>query len=462
MESKIEVNRLEKDELSYELAVRGVTDKTTVKEMRTCLRAFLKLERHGSPITYPKYPYAFEDDKAYLDLKLTELIGLVAGCHETEQSPMYLKISSKLAHAFFRAQRSIAKDDEQHRVRSTFLVEFINLQSKLKSHSRKARRRSGLGDTPTDLSVMLSSTGLHSSGSESSDSDAESLHGQAAPNLQQPHSSSSQHCSHHPVVNTVPVSKWNITKFDGDRAKISLSAFLENIEELCLSRNVSKDMLFNSASDLFMGKALLWFRSIRGQVANWEQLVNELRAQFQPPNFNEKLFQEIRSRTQGSTESIGMYIAIMTNMFNRLTIPVNEEGRLKILLHNISPFYQSQLGLVQVNSISHLLELGRKLEAKKETLESFVPPPRNRSQLMEPDLAYVYSESGSSSLAPTRKVSQIDEIAKCWNCDSPGHRANKCRVEPRKRYCFKCGNPGQTVRTCTKCGSRSGNGRREH
>lgn len=43
-----------------------------------------------------------------------------------------------------------------------------------------------------------------------------------------------------------------------------------------------------------------------------------------PADYNDKLIDEIKKRTQGPTETMGIYLAIMKNMFNRLTVPVTE------------------------------------------------------------------------------------------------------------------------------------------
>lgn len=451
MEGKFEVNRLGKDELIYELKIRGanITDDTTVTDMRKSLRSYLKLEKSGSEIRYPKYPFTFKEDVDYIADKVRELGALISDFADFDQSSQYLKISSKLVHTFGRAERITSDKDEELARKSQIMVELLGMQSQLKSKARKFKRASQLGDSPVGLAALLSSTGISSESESESDDDLPGVTAHSAGNLNDSRPTTSFSSK------SVPVAKWNLVKFDGSSSRISLSAFLENVEELRRARNVSFDDLFASANDLFAGKALLWFRSIRTKVSSWSELVRELRSQFLPPNFNDKLFQEIKQRTQGSDESMGIYIAIMTNMFNRLTVPVSEPVRLKILLQNINPFYQSQLGLIKVDSIEHLLQLGRQLETKKESIQSFIPPPRNPRNLMEPDLAYVYA----TAVRPDRSVNsvQVDEVAVCWNCRAPGHKARTCTVEPRSRYCFRCGEPGCTVRTCARCGSRSGN-----
>ncbi|KAJ8981214.1 hypothetical protein NQ317_014782 [Molorchus minor] len=61
MSRKLQVNRLDKDELSYELTVRGIAT-GTCEEMRRRLSQALQLEKSGDSLKYPEYPYTFEED----------------------------------------------------------------------------------------------------------------------------------------------------------------------------------------------------------------------------------------------------------------------------------------------------------------------------------------------------------------------------------------------------------------
>lgn len=180
--------------------------------------------------------------------------------------------------------------------------------------------------------------------------------------------------------------------FSGDRKGLSIAAFLEKVEELRVARNVSESVLLDSGIDLFVGRAYQFYLNSRKEVDSWEKLVRLFREEYQPPDYNEKLFEEIKRRTQGPDESMVIYLAVMAGYFKRLTCPISEEVKLKILLRNITPFYQQQLCLVDVASVSELRSLGRKLEAKRDAVENFSAPPTRRSQVLEPDLAYVAVE----------------------------------------------------------------------
>lgn len=232
---------------------------------------------------------------------------------------------------------------------------------------------------------------------------------------------------------------------------MSLSAFLERVDELRIARNVSLEMLFDSAIDLFRGKALIWFRAYRSSVTDWDGLTKLLREEFQPYDYNEKLLEEIKRRSQGPDESLGVYVAIMQSMFNRLDVTLSQTTRVKILMKNIAPFYQDKLSLTTVSTIDELLKLGRQLEARKSALEEFKPPPRRgTSKLLEPDLAYVYSDQGTQGNSKQSQCASVGRDFRCFNCKESGHLASRC-TKPFRRHCFRCGEPNVTTRSCPIC-----------
>lgn len=464
MDLKIVVNRLEKEEITYELRIRGISTLSNVSDMRKSLRNLLKLEHEtshqSSPLRYPKYPFSFKEDMTYVLAKVNELETLIKDFADDENSSMYEKITTKLAHTFQRVNRAIATEDTEFAERQQVLISVMNLHSDLKSRLRKIKRLSRTSEMPADLSVLMSSTACEtSSDSESSDNDS---------NVASNHPSASS-----PVVTavvptanqyklaSVPVYKWNIVKFDGEKSKISLCAFLEQVEELRVSRNITTDQLFKSAGDLFAGKAKIWYNGMKNSLHSWNDLVRELRMQYLGSNteYNKELLKEIRRRSQHSDESIGIYLACINTLFNRLTVPVSEKARLEIVLDNLAPYYKRELGMLDIQSLDQLLHLGRKAEANKKAIEAYVPPPKHKN-FLEPDLAYIYAEPVSSEPSTSSDITVTRNKVSCWNCKELGHRARQCPSQVKNRYCFKCGNANCTVKTCSKC--NSGNVIRRH
>ncbi|KAG5879705.1 hypothetical protein JTB14_008531 [Gonioctena quinquepunctata] len=91
MEGKVEVNRLEKEELSYELDIRGITGLTTVDSMRKSLRNLLKLEKAGTSLTFPSYPFTFDEDSVYIERKISEIEILVTDFSDSETSFIFFE-----------------------------------------------------------------------------------------------------------------------------------------------------------------------------------------------------------------------------------------------------------------------------------------------------------------------------------------------------------------------------------
>lgn len=450
---KLDVDRLSRDELLYELAVFGVEHpaEATVDDLRKVLRKSLRLEKSSLAYKKPKYPFLFAEDQAALESKLLELEDLLDNFDGTDVK-VGKKITSKFAHGLGRLNRSEPKDDVQKKskfqMRYQFLLAYDNFVAKTKTHKKIK------SSTLLDLSVLNSSmiSGGASSGEDSS-SDEEI------------------HVSK-PQWKPVPVRDWGI-KFSGEKSGVSLSCFFERVDELKRSRHVTRQMLFEEAGDLFEGEAKKWFNLVKDWVVDWDTLAEAMREEFQGPDYDKHLFEEIKRRTQGENESIGAFIAAMNGLFSRLKQPVPNDAKLKILVDNIAPFYQPHLAFRDITSVMELLTLCRKLDAKRHLAETYVPPPR-RNKCLEPDLACAHASSISSRSRTISENSQSshphvfaatgerarNNTFRCWNCNGQGHLSLHCTA-PRKLHCFRCGQVDVTVKNCPKCNQQNqGNGNR--
>ncbi|KAK9731669.1 Zinc knuckle [Popillia japonica] len=453
MEYRMELERLSKDELAYELAILGVTTVTTVEEMRKTLRRMRKLAKHGSFVR-PAHPFTVAVDLAALTGLSTEIKALLdtfAGSRaSTEYKKLEAKLShatkleAKLSHATGRLGRVVASTEEEKEQVSRLLVAFSEYSMTLRSKAKHFARSSTLNaSTVTALEGMSGPSS--SSEAEDSDTDQGAQGRVDARSRDQGAQGRVDARSRESQMKSVPVMRWNL-KYSGDNSVLSFNAFIERVEELMNARGtgfvlgrVSRDQVFAQALDLFSGRALIWYRANRRLVSCWDELVVALREEFQAPDYDEQLFDEIRKRTQGPNESIGVYVSTMASLFSRLSIKVPEGNRIKIMVKNLSPFYQSQLGLVEIKSVEELLSVGRKLEWRKTCAERYVPPPR-RQQSMEPDLAYMSSGSSVASVEANSRPA-----LKCWNCDQEGHMAVRCPL-PLRKHCYRCGRRDVTSR----------------
>ncbi|KAK9678909.1 Retrotransposon gag protein [Popillia japonica] len=252
---------------------------------------------------------------------------------------------------------------------------------------------------------------------------------------------------------TVPVWKWNL-KFSGTRNSLSVGAFLQRVDELSSARRIDEQQLFALALDLFEGNALKWYRGIRQTVHSWNDLVKKLKEDFLPADYEDKLLDEVRRRSQAPDETISVYLAIMSEFFSRFSAPLPETLQLRILMSNIAPFYQSHLGLMEVTSIEQLKNLCQKLEARRSSIATFTAPVKPDKHCLEPELAYLSSESQETASAAI--VTSPPDRRACFNCGRSGHLVDSC-TEPKQLKCYRCGRSGFTSRNCPGC---QGNGPR--
>ncbi len=483
--TKMNVNRLSQDELAHELAWRGSSKIGTVEEMRKVLRSYIRLEKLGTPITYPTGEMNMEEELRLVEEKLAKLSGSVDELDSAENRASQLEsLETKLTHVLGRIDRIKVSDTMDKDRLSGLRNKTEELMSMLDGDKSE--------DKPAEEvhSVDSSETGEDFSDSESVSNKSFGI--RTAPKNCKPVKQKRilsvdkvQSRLHNLSVNasscdikSVPVVKWGL-KFSGERRDISLNAFLERVDELCDARNVSKEQLFKSAIDLFRGPALNWFRLIRKNVNSWDALKTALREQFLPYDYEDRLWEEIRRRSQGKDETIGIYLAVMDNLFSRLTYPADEKRRLNIILRNLNPFVQEKLCLTEIKSADDLLRVGRQIERSRCFVNSYKPPSRGRDDL-EPDLSYIDVEStshfnrrdrysaGNSSRNSCTAINANQESSRsaqtrastvhCWNCGEPGHLAQNCD-RPKRLHCYGCGAADVTKFSCRKCNPQgSGNG----
>lgn len=461
---KLELNYLVKDELVYEAQIRGLGEGTdlTVDQLRKVLRSAIKLEKTSFELKNPSHPFTFDEDSDAILGKVDEINELVENFVGTENDSAYKKAISKIAHSVGRINRAKATTPEQQKIKADLRLQLLLALDNIKEKVKKEMKK----ETLLDLSVLnksLAEPGAHSSMVDLSESDSD---------------------GGRPVKprKSVPVRDWGL-KFTGEHGSMSFSQFLERVEDLRRPRGVSREMLFNEAIDLFEGDARKWYIFIRQWVTDWDSLVNSMREQFQSKDYDRKLFDEIKQRTQGPNESVGMYFACMNGLFNRLNTPVPDETKLQILKENVDPFYHPFLIFHDINSVSQLLQKCRKLDESRDLSRRYVPPPR-RNKVLEPDLAYVgHFESSSASTSssvkdrPVEQSGRVDRlldnrsardseeatrrptrVIKCWNCESEGHYSIDCPKPKNRKFCYRCGQAEVTVRSCPRCNRKQGNG----
>lgn len=174
-------------------------------------------------------------------------------------------------------------------------------------------------------------------------------------------------CNYRPKV---PIHKWKV-KFSGRTGTISATEFIQQINELIVSRNSSHYEVFLAAPELFEGDGLKWLRT-QSDCRNWQQLMQRLVSDFESPDFAEDLLDYIKSRKQAKNERVVIFITNMENMFLKLGSNVpGEIERCRIIKKNLLPDYVKHMSLLRFEKVASLKEACKDVEASYRLAESY-------------------------------------------------------------------------------------------
>lgn len=434
------------EELNYELRLRNIV---TRKDMPTKRKILNKRLANSSmndneviALTDPEY--VFETEKIIITDTLDQLRTMINDFSGPETDSGFQKIKSRLIYISYRIQRIVVPQNED----AVSIQDFKN-----ESYATCIELEALLDD-----SVMVNENPLSNVATVV---DMNST-------LQIPRMS----VVNNPIQKSIPVYKWNITKFNGESNL--LFSFLNRVDELAKARNVSKDDLLSSAADLFTDKAYIWYKSIASSVKDWEHLVSLLKTYFLPLDFDDRIWDDIRGRTQGKKEPIHIYIAVMQTYFNHLQKPVHDSTKLKYIRKGILPHYNERLSVVvtPITTVEHLLDWCRKIDECQQYANEYHSPPKTSN--LCPELVYLSSEPSTSTsdisvntISNNKDESRLnkntfhknfqknsysksnDATTKiCWNCRKINHSFRYCTAK-RTKFCFKCGKQNETTKSCS-------------
>lgn len=279
MSRKTEVNRLEKEELCYELKWRGIAT-GTVEEMRGRLALARRMEKTGESLHYPPYPFSFQEDEDAVTNKLDSLGPVIDAFSDSSKSGSFVKLQTKLNHILDRLDNMVCSTKEEFESRGVLVARTLTCIDEL---NKKAADFDGRNKpSPPNLSVLQNvqqPQNLQAVGSPPSPTGNLPL--TSTPTF------TPASCSN---VKPILPHKWNI-KFGGDKTSMSVTAFFERVEELRRARNVTKDVLLESGIDLFEGRAYEFYQDCRNEVRTWDELVSKFKEEYQPAFYSEKLLE---------------------------------------------------------------------------------------------------------------------------------------------------------------------------
>lgn len=458
----MDVNSLRSDELMYELEIRGIdVGDGTVETMRKLLRGARRDTARNAGVE-PSIELDFlklrvSDEIQICTDKLGELSQLIDQYTLRPSANEYRRLNARLQHVLARLS-NLKSAGELPDGYASLLDRCLQLIDTLEDTGgdREVLDAPDLHSTNTAFRVTSSMTPFSN----------ETMLGRPLfENLSSRQQASSTPRVESTFIKTVPVARWDL-KFSGDLSKLSVTSFLESVEELKIARNVSDEQLFISAVDLFSDSALVWYRAARSRVHSWSQLVERLKNDFLPPDYEDNLWDQIKSRKQGPDEKCSLFIAVMCNLFGRLPKPLSEQKQIKHILRNINPYFATSLALVEINSIDHLSELCKRLEQiklqnQRNRSSGGVCPDLDINLSYRPAVSKKVHELRSDQPPPTPTIAPISHSRPsvedvCWNCRQPGHVYRSCK-EKERLFCYRCGKPGVTVTNCSVCRCRPKN-----
>ena len=249
------------------------------------------------------------------------------------------------------------------------------------------------------------------------------------------------------------IRRWGLTF--NNSPTLCAEDFLIRVTEKCLSYQLEEADVLAALPELLDGTPLLWYRLNRLNWRTWGEFQRDFKIMFFPPEYQKRLREEIRLRTQGDSEDLATFAVNLCTLMSRLEPPPTEREQIDQIYNNLKPRYQYYIKRNESTTVPQLVVLGQEFELKLLHERSFQPPPL-KSRSLVPETAYV-PPSGEPSQYPSGTTLSALQAPPCWNCGHGGHRYSSCQ-EQRGIFCYRCGRKEVTLRTCPECRKKGNEG----
>lgn len=223
------------------------------------------------------------------------------------------------------------------------------------------------------------------------------------------------------------IHKWRIL-FTGDGKGLSLSEFLTRVSVYARGDGITNEQLFVNFYHLLSGRAERWYWSSINEFRTLNDLVNGLRNEFLPRNYDFFLREEIQNRLQMPGELFTSFISDLKMLFQKVYPPLDEQYKLYVIRKNMLPQYGSQLAVTDINSVEQLVNLCRRLDEnqmmtdRRRVAQNFMNIP-----LVEPSCFPAVSHRDSH-----KRVNYLHEIYN--DCIEPNFQNQNYLASPNEQY----------------------------
>jgi hypothetical protein len=209
-----------------------------------------------------------------------------------------------------------------------------------------------------------------------------------------------------------------------------------------------------------VGDANLWWK-FRGEFCSWEDFVRAFQAEFNAPDYVDRLQRELNDRTQHPDEPLGRFIRVIASFYERLGLDVSEATMIRRICTQMHPTFRVLTHGQTFTSLQQLTAAAPALQAEAWSRVNYKLPPKPMGAVA-PDLAFWRSQStpdgqrysapspqgdqgkgkaptssalsGTSSVSASQPVPEVGRElpprrqyrASCWSCGSPDHFRKDC------------------------------------
>lgn len=286
------------------------------------------------------------------------------------------------------------------------------------------------------------------------------------------------------------VQNWELN-FSGDGRSIQVEDFLTRVKKLARHEGVTEKELLMNIHHRLKGEAYDWWFTKEDRFTSWRKFEGEIRFRYGNPNRDRGIRGQIRELKQRRGESFIAYVTEVEKLNQCLERPFSYRTLFELIWENMRPHYRSKLSVIDIEDLDHLIEINHKIDANDQSLyrTGQVSRPEIHHLEAEEDSDDCYSEEEDTPVCviqnrqqqPESKPQQLEKGSKqptgfrpqpqprnnslqqnmtnrqqprfqnprykCWNCLKEGHSWKECR-EPKRVFCYACGNMGRTTRTC--------------